>query len=276
MNVLSLFDGMSCGQLALKKAGVKIQNYYASEIDKFAIQVTQSNFPKTIQLGDVTNIDLKDKKIDLLIGGSPCQGFSIAGKRLNFEDERSRLFFEYLKIKNKLKPKYFLLENVIMDKEIENQISKLLGVNPVRINTNSFLPINRDRLYWTNIPIKFKPKFNDIRTKILKEDETHGTIGASNNRVIRETKFFCALTASMFKGVRAAGRPLIVKKKDLNTHIDFLVKGLEYRMLTPIECELLQGVPVNYTSKVSNTQRYKMLGNGWTVDVVAHIFKGLK
>ena len=157
MNVLSLFDGISCGQVALERAGIKIDKYYASEIDKYAIQITQKNYPNTIQLGDITMINESVlnslPKIDLLIGGSPCQGFSVAGKQLNFGDPRSKLFFEFVRIKEILKPKYFLLENVKMKKEYQDVISKYLGVEPIEICSSKFSAQQRKRLYWTNIPI---------------------------------------------------------------------------------------------------------------------------
>ena len=152
MNVLSLFDGMSCGQIALNKADINIDNYYASEIDEYAIKVTQKNYPNTIQLGSVVDVKGTDlPKIDLLIGGSPCQGFSFAGKQLNFEDERSKLFFEYVRILKETKPKYFLLENVRMKKEYQDVISSALGVEPILINSNLVSAQERKRLYWTNI-----------------------------------------------------------------------------------------------------------------------------
>ena len=142
MNVLSLFDGISVGKLALKELGIDIENYYASEIDKYAIAVSKYNFPDIIQLGDVRNIKAKDlPKIDLLIGGSPCQGFSFAGKMLNFEDPRSKLFFEFVRLLNELKPKYFLLENVKMKKEWEDIITKQIGVKPIKINNTSLFAI---------------------------------------------------------------------------------------------------------------------------------------
>jgi DNA-cytosine methyltransferase len=152
MNVLSLFDGMSCGQIALKKLGIQVDNYFASEIDKHAIAVTMHNFPNTIQLGDVTKVFAKDlPKIDLLIGGSPCQGFSFAGKQLNFDDPRSKLFFEFVRLLEETKPKYFLLENVLMKKEYEQIITDHLGVEPIFINSALVSAQNRKRLYWTNI-----------------------------------------------------------------------------------------------------------------------------
>ena len=132
---LGLFDGMSCGQIALERAGIECDNYYASEIDKWAIEITQKNYPDTIQVGDICELSSKDlPTIELLIGGSPCQGFSLAGKQLNFDDERSKLFFEFLRLKDELNPKYWLLENVKMRKDIQDEISKLIGVEPIEIN----------------------------------------------------------------------------------------------------------------------------------------------
>jgi len=153
MNVLSLFDGMSCGQIALQKMGVKVDNYYASEIDKYAITVAKKNFPDMNHIGDVTEVRAEDlPKIDLLMGGSPCQGFSFAGKQLNFDDPRSALFFEFVRLLRDCKPKYFLLENVRMKKEYQDVISEHLGVEPVKINSALVSAQNRVRLYWTNIP----------------------------------------------------------------------------------------------------------------------------
>ena len=136
MNVLSLFDGMSCGQIALQKLGIQVDNYFASEIDKHAIKVAKHNFPNTVHLGDVTQVKASDlPKIDLLIGGSPCQGFSFAGKQLNFEDPRSKLFFEFVRLLKECKPEYFLLENVRMKKDYQDIISEHLGVEPILINS---------------------------------------------------------------------------------------------------------------------------------------------
>lgn len=172
LKVLSLFDGMSCGQLALQRAGFEVEEYYASEIDKYAIQVTQQNFPNTVQLGDVTKVDSLDvSEIDLLIGGSPCQGFSFAGKGLNFEDPRSKLFFEFVRLFKELKPKYFLLENVKMKKESEAVITELLGVEPVEINSALVSAQNRRRLYWTNIPNVTQPEDKALFFGSVKESD---------------------------------------------------------------------------------------------------------
>ena len=174
MNVLSLFDGMSCGQIALKKLGAKVKTYYASEIDKYAISIVEKNFPKTVHLGDVTTVKREDFnpyfELDLLIGGSPCQGFSKSGNRLNFEDPRSKLFFEFVRILKEFKPKYFMLENVVMNKESRDIISKYLGVEPIEINSNLVSAQSRRRLYWTNIPNVTVPKDKGIVIRDILED----------------------------------------------------------------------------------------------------------
>ena len=152
-NVLSLFDGISCGRVALERAGIEYEKYYASEIDKFPIKVAQKNFPDTIQLGDVKNWREWDiEKIDLIIGGSPCQGFSFAGKQLNFDDPRSKLFFDFVDIVRHFKPKYFILENVVMKQEFQDIITEYMGVKPIMINSSLVSAQKRRRLYWTNIP----------------------------------------------------------------------------------------------------------------------------
>lgn len=394
ITVLSLFDGMSCGQLALQKLGIKVKQYYAAEIDKHAIQVTQHNFPNTIQLGDVTKVFAKDlPKIDLLIGGSPCQGFSFAGKQLAFDDPRSKLFFEFVRLKNECNPTYFMLENVKMKKEFEIIISKYMGVAPIEINSALLSAQNRVRLYWTNIAAEPYGLFGDMQCMIPQpkdkgillrdilqsnvadkyyltdkaidrlnkaqligikakvDPEKSGTITIKNqsgqlaidnsttlivasrgrnpenpksresgleteqhleprfdgktncitsvqkdnlvmqlnpstesggvqpyqqNRIYDIDGISTALMAQMSCGTHA-----IMEKSpclhgfehgtngQLNKQ---LKKGGLIRRLTEIECERLQTVPDDYTSIVSSTQRYRMLGNGWTVDVIAHIF----
>lgn len=302
MNVLSLFDGMSCGRIALDKAGIKVDKYYASEIDKYAIQVAKANYPDTIHLGDVRGIQAADVgSIDLLIGGSPCQGFSFAGKRLNFDDPRSQLFFEYVRLLKELKPTYFLLENVRMTKECEAVITDILGVEPVAINSNLVSAQNRYRLYWTNIPFDV-PTDKGIMLKDIIEDG-----------VVDRDKAHC-IDANYFKGGNLKSyfekhRRQLVFSKDGLCHVGdadlsgngyikrvyhtdgkaptlttmggghrepkILTSDTTWRKLTPLECERLQTVPEGYTNHVSNTQRYRMLGNGWTVDVVSHIFKSI-
>jgi len=325
MNVLSLFDGMSCGQIALEKLGIPVNKYFAAEIDKYAIQVAKKNYPDMVHLGDVkelwvtTDLDTKDKgilddgeihKIDLLIGGSPCQGFSFAGKQLNFDDPRSQLFFEYVRLLKALKPKYFLLENVKMKKESMDIITEYLGVEPIEINSNLVSAQNRKRLYWTNIPMKGLPEdkgimLNDILEPVEQIDDAYyysdksiaymergnakwqqaGARRADRYTQTPDTKKAFTITANFHKGVpynyfddvrdkskcvRSGGRGSYDRHDwdSVDTH--------HIRKLTVTECERLQTVPDGYTCGVSNTQRYKMLGNGWTVDVIKHIFEGLK
>lgn len=253
MNILSLFDGMSCGQLALEKAGVKVTKYYASEVDKYAMQVAKKNFPDIVHIGDVTKVSAGDlPKIDLLMGGSPCQGFSFAGKQLNFDDPRSALFFEYVRLLDETKPKYFLLENVRMKQEYQDVISEHLGVKPIMINSDKFVRQNRVRYYWTNIPIDVLPNRPDWKGDYYQWRRVY----------YRQNKSGVCPTLTANMGTGGHNVPLHSQNKS--------------DKLTPVECERLQTVPDNYTEGVSNTQRYKMLGNGWTVDVIAHIFKGIE
>ncbi len=406
MNVLSLFDGMSCGMIALDRLGIKVDNYYASEIDKYAIQVSQANYPDIIQVGDITKLDLSTlPKIDLVMGGSPCQGFSFAGKQLAFDDPRSALFFEFVKCVDTLKPKYFLLENVRMKKEYLDIISEYMGVEPIFINSSLVSAQSRQRYYWTNIPgieqpeergivlrdiledqvgsehyvgdnmqknykggNQLNPNYKSQANTIHNSDKKSGTIcagthGYANGYVgdkhkpVKQTernarhlkqlddKSLC-MTATMYKGAGNNGMTLVpqhigtavdvnghdilkrvyspdgksptvntcqggnrepkvvsgayrgcynedgsisqkleLRKDDksnamtasFNHKINFLTKDEVYwRKLTPLECERLQTVPDNYTNHVSNTQRYKMLGNGWTIEVIAHILQNME
>jgi len=310
MNVLSLFDGMSCGQLALKKAGIKVNSYFASEIDKHAIEIALNNFPKTYQIGDVTKVVAKISghlpKIDLLIGGSPCQGFSFAGKQLNFNDPRSKLFFEFIRLKEETKPKYFMLENVKMKKESQDIISNYLGVGPIEINSSLISAQNRKRYYWTNIPLKALPKARGIILADILETDRRDFHWLDKDR----SDYVLSLASLPHKERKAIvkdGSPMpsnvtltprlgqFVYNNHLGQNgglykdmaatlvcagrhhcVDELNGELRIRRLTITECERLQTVPDGYTEGVSDSQRYKMLGNGWTVDVIAHIFNGLK
>ena len=358
INVFSLFDGMSCGQLALQKAGVRVGTYHASEIDKWAMKVTTKNFPFTLHMGDITKLEdwrlkvIRDEVgIDLVMGGSPCQGFSFAGKNLNFEDPRSKLFFDFVRVLKILKPKYFLLENVRMKKESQDVISEYLGVEPVAVNSNLVSAQNRHRLYWTNIPFSiphdkgivladiledgvtdrekshcldanyfkggnlksyfekhrrqlvFNNKGGAIRGRYDKDgkikqqlelrsdDKTNSlTTVQKDNVVVRVPELKSAFGACIQVGEADLKGHDIIKRvyspkgkaPTLTTmgggHREpkVIVDELTWRKLTPLECERLQTVPDGYTEGVSNTQRYKMLGNGWTVDVVAHILKGIR
>jgi DNA (cytosine-5)-methyltransferase 1 len=274
MNVLSLFDGMSCGQIALNRAGIEYDHYYASEIDRYAIQIAKKNYPKTEEIGDINGWGdwfsvgfLSD--IDLILAGSPCQGFSLAGKQLNFEDPRSKLFFTFVDILEKVSPKFWMLENVKMKKEHEDRITKILGVEPVEINSALVSAQNRKRLYWANFPIT-QPEDRGILLKDIIED---GEVDRDKSYTIDANYYKGGNPRSYFEKGR---RQLIFEHQ---SHKRAMVKtGIEerpYRKLTPLECERLQTVPEGYTEGVSNTQRYKMLGNGWTIDTICHILKGI-
>ena len=359
MNVLSLFDGMSCGQQALNRLGIKYDNYYASELDKYAIQITQKNFPDTIQLGDVCGVVAKDlPKVDLLLAGSPCQGFSFAGNQLAFDDPRSALFFEFVRLLRELKPKYFLLENVRMKQEyidvITEEVSFLYPAGgiyqeatffdlahrgclqhrkeivPVLINSSLVSAQNRQRLYWTNIPNVTQPEDKGIVLRDVLEDYTDDVYLAGEklqknykggsqlnpnyksqantiHDVNKKSGTICAGTHGYVNGyvagawrgrykidgVRQDGKGSVAGKttqmlelrKDEKTNALTTVQKdnvvvendtMNWRKLTPLECERLQTVDDNYTEGVSNTQRYKMLGNGWTIDVISHILKHIK
>ena len=270
INVLSLFDGMSCGQIALNKLGIEYENYFASEIDKEAIKVTMKNYPKTIQLGSITELKGSDlPKIDLLFGGSPCQSFSRAGDNTGF-DGSSKLFWEFVRVLNEVKPTYFLLENVIMKKEWEDVITEALGVKPIEITSAKFVPQARRRLYWTNIQNVEQPKQVEYNIQDFIEGDGFPT-SCGIDRVFKRKEVFNTLTATYWKGIRGSSRPAVsIREGFLDTDRE------AHRMLTPTECERLQTVPIGYTDCVAKTNRYKMLGNGWTVDVIAHIFSFLK
>ena len=369
MNVLSLFDGIACGKVALDRAGIKYNNYFASEIDKYAIKIAMKNHPDIIQLGDVREVKGENlPKIDLLMGGSPCQGFSFAGKQLNFGDPRSQLFFEYVRILKEIKETnpdvIFLLENVKMKKEYQDIISNLLGVEPVEINSALVSAQNRKRLYWTNIHDLTQPEDKNIFLKDvvfkdalfcgrlvgrrldkngIRKDYSNipiqqrfemrigGKSGAittvqKDNMVLRDVALYHFPHGFTKGGIREYKKSptittqfhnnyfsidlkkLLLSNKAIEymnrnvsggrNHWDFkhhsevsnpksaavvanFFKGVPYNVLKdwncirkfdPIECERLQTLPDNYTEGVSNTQRYKALGNGWTVDVIKHIF----
>jgi site-specific DNA-cytosine methylase len=296
MNVLGLFDGMSCGQIALDKLGVKIDNYFASEIDKYAMQVTKQNYPNTIQLGDVCGIQYENgalfynqnneplknggsyiADIDLLIGGSPCQGFSFAGKQLNFDEPRSKLFFEFVRLLKEIKPKYFLLENVLMKKEYEQIITDHLGVEPIFINSALVSAQNRKRLYWTNIPNIITPIDKGIELSHIIDLTNKGDDSCFTTTFLKEHIDFNSSDNQINESMRYQWQGVYTKKmKTLNVGDGarnyIYTEQTGTRKLTPEEAEKCQTVPVGYTSIATLTNRYKMLGNGWTVDVIAHIF----
>ena len=279
--------------------------YYASEIDKYAIKVTQKNFPDTIQLGDIREVKASGlPKIDLLIGGSPCQDVSFAGKGKGLIDgERSSLFFEFVRLYQELKPKYFILENVKMKKNSEAIITHCLGVQPIEINSSLFSAQNRKRLYWTNIPLDDLPKDKGIKLKdilengIVDRDKSHcidanyfkgGNLKSYFEKHRRQLVFsndgLCHVGEADINGYDLLKRvyhpegkaPTLNSMGGGNREPKVLVEQLKWRKLTPLECERLQTVPDNYTQGVSNTQRYKMLGNGMTVDVIAFLLKNAK
>lgn len=345
MIVLSLFDGISCGRVALERAQIPVTKYYASEIDPYAIKCAMRNYPDTIQLGDINNWQQWDiEKPDLIMGGSPCQGFSFAGKQLAFDDPRSRLFFKFVAILQHYKPKYFLLENVRMKKEYISVITDCLGVEPVLINSSSVSAQNRPRLYWCNwtvtqpedkgIVLKdiiehgvvdkdksycidasywkggdLKQYFEKHRRQVVfNQCDPNGTLSRngfeSNNRVYTDLGKSPAALAhtggnrhvhvlhtsergrkltpdgskrddvngTLVRGyeVRADGKTcaLTTVQKDNYITEDFVI-----RKLTPTEVERLQTLDDGYTEGLSNTQRYKLLGNAWTVDVVKHVLE---
>lgn len=303
MRVLSLFDGMSCGRIALDKAGIKVTKYYASEIDKYAIEIAKKNYPDTVHVGDVRQVQAADiGEIDLLIGGSPCQGFSFAGHQLNFDDPRSQLFWEYVRLLKELKPKYFLLENVRMKQQSMDVITEALGVEPIAINSNLVSAQNRYRLYWTNIPMDGLPDDKGIKLKdileggVVDRDKAHcldanyfkgGNLKQYFEKHRRQLVFsadgLCHVGDADLSGNESVKRvyhssgkaPTLTTMGGGHREPKVYVEPMQYRKLTPLECERLQTVPEGYTEGVSNTQRYKMLGNGWTVDVVSHIMEGM-
>jgi DNA (cytosine-5)-methyltransferase 3A len=277
-NVLSLFDGMSCGQIALNKVGIKYDNYYASEIDEPAMSVTQFNYPNTIQMGSITELQSSQlPKIDLLFGGSPCQSFSNAGNGTGF-DGKSGLFYDFVRLLKECKPTYFLLENVKMKKEWQDIISEELGVQPIKINSNLVSAQNRERLYWTNIPVVGQPEdkqiyIEDILDKTfdskywLKERNAELL---SKKVSIEGAPDICCIDVynKKFKKDRKSPTLTLPHHNSLR-----LLQDGKFRKLTPNECERLQTVPVDYTNTgIADIHRYSMLGNGWTVDVIAFIF----
>lgn len=355
MRILSLFDGLGGARQALTDLGITPTVYYASEVDKYAIKIAKKNFSDIIHVGDVNTLNFsKFKNIDLLVAGSPCQGFSVAGKKLNFDDPRSKLFFKFVEALRVIKPKYFLLENVRMKKEWKDRISELVGVEPIQINSALVTAQNRVRLYWTNLPNVTQPKNKQIYLKdiiesgyanrdksycidsnyfkgtsleqylikkrrqlvfALKESKTEEgkeirrgckcKYGVGHNPyrrkklVVREDEKVPCLAASLTKEHILVKRIGCIGNKNsqscrvydiegksiaLQAHGGglgaktglYAVKDFVIRKLTPIECERLQGLPDGYTGNVSNTQRYKMLGNSFTVPVVSHILSHME
>ena len=298
MNVLSLFDGISCGQVALNRAGIKIDNYYASEIKKHAIRVTQKHFPNTIQIGDVTKVKYKDGilytengefkvgKINLLIGGSPCQNFSMARACMyeidGLKGDKSKLFYEYLRILKEINPDYFLLENVKMKKESYEELNSYLGVKGISINSELVSFQKRPRIYWSNIPNitipedkhinfqdykdtdhdycnQFKVKRTPSREKMWNNGQGRNSTLKSCANVTNSDKVYC-----------------LTRKQDRCPNSGLIEFDDFCRYLTRREIELAQTLPIGYTDGLSYNQMQDVCGDGWTVDVIAHIFSFLK
>ncbi|MEA2099385.1 MAG: DNA (cytosine-5-)-methyltransferase [Campylobacterota bacterium] len=295
MNVLSLFDGISCAKIALDKLNIPITNYYASEIDKYAISVSQKNHPTIIHLGDIQNIKACDlPKIDLLIGGSPCQDLSNAQNGLGLKGTKSRLFYEYIRLYKELKPKYFLLENV--KNKWGDLMSEIIGVNFIALNSSFFSAQSRPRYYWTNIEFPTLPKQH--HKELLKDiicdgvDEKYFFKQDGLQEYLQKISFTTKLPTKdgivkLFDIPKTiindnerqrriysleSKSPTILARAD-TTKIFYKNK---IRKLTPLECERLQKIPDNYTASCSDAQRYKMVGNAFTVDTIVHFLKGLK
>jgi DNA-methyltransferase (dcm) len=277
INVLSLFDGISCGQVALERLNIKY-NYFASEIDKKAIKVTQHNYPNTIQLGNVEkHTTWQLPKIDLLIGGSPCQGFSIAGRRKKLEDERSKLFYKYVEVLEQLKPTYFLLENVVMDKESQNLISSLLKVQPIKINSKLVSYQNRNRLYWTNIPNIQQPKDKNINFQDFKDtDKTYCDEFKVNPTQSRLVMWGNGINGKCKNVTHSDKINCITLKQDRWKNSGLIKHDNFCRYLTTRELELGQTLPIGYTKILTKRQSENVIGNAFTVDVIVHLLNELK
>lgn len=314
MKVLSLCDGISCGQMALEKLGIEVEKYYASEIKKEAINATRINFPNTIHIGDVNKINYSDgvlhtengdfeETFDLVIFGSPCQSFSRAMKperRIGLEDkERSGLFLECHRILKEVNPKYFLMENVVMKKEYSDLISEMMGVQPIRINSKLITAQMRDRLYWTNIPIvgELKEKnvtVNDIlndgyypfdKARCLMKNDSHGYYNGCNWTSIKRfhrwhnTGFGTIIFHSKEHYEKALEEhdKILNGRKPMASLFDSYVGNTFdcMRYLWKEERARLQTIPEKYVQCMSEKEAADLIGDGWTVDVIAYLFEGL-
>lgn len=293
MKVLSLFDGVSCARVALERAGIPVEAYYASEIEQKPIEISLKNYPDIIQLGDVTKITKEMVgEIYLICGGSPCQSFSNAGNRTGF-DGKSGLFWEFARLVKEIKPKYFLLENVKMKQEWQDIISEELGVKPIEINSSLVSGQNRKRLFWTNIPNITQPQDRGILLTDILEDRVDEKYFLNESQIKTINRNFGSkgktinLDDSLIEKItypsRINQKPLNIKSPTLvaamgmgGGNVPVIVKDGRIRKFTEIECERLQTLPDNYTAGVSSTHRYKAIGNGWTVDVIAHILSFIK
>lgn len=280
MNVLSLFDGISCGQISLERAGICVKNYFACEIKKSAIKVTQDNYPNTIQLGDVRDLDTsKLPKIDLLIGGSPCQDLSQAhNKRLGLKGNKSSLFWEYVRILKETDPKYFLLENVEMPPEDYETISQTLGIYPININSKLVSAQMRNRYYWTNIGKKNCNLFG-FPTCAIPQPKDKGIYlqNILTSGYAERQKASCLLTSEE-RAVTSNKEYLLrrYKKRMLNLAFEVLGDEKSCRLLNQTELERCQTLPCDYTRVLSRNRAAGVIGDAWTVDVIKHIFEFMK
>lgn len=314
MNILSLFDGISCGRVALQRAGKRVDSYYTSEIEKSAIKISDKNYPDNIKLGDITNINediLKTlPKIDLVLAGSPCQGFSRQGNHLNFKHTQSKLFFEFIRILNWIKSNNnpdvaFILENVEMKKEWKDIITDYVEVEPININSKLLSAQSRPRTYWTNICIKYPNDKNILLKDILLEYNPDNLIeykGLLVDKQLSDKELLLIdvvngevrIKQATKQGYKVANngdginlsfptsktrRGRVINQKtgtlDKSCNVCVYYDGI-IRKLTINELELLQTLPINYTEGVSEIHRKNAIGNGWTVDIIAHILKSLK
>lgn len=308
ITVLSLFDGIGCARVALERAGIPVEQYFASEIDEKAIQISLKNYPDIIHVGDVTKLSVSYpvnwnpsndenwesvfKNIDLICGGSPCQSFSNAGNRAGFNG-KSGLFYEFVRLVKTLQPKYFLLENVKMKQEWQDIISNELGVKPIEINSSLVSGQSRKRLYWTNIPNVAQPQDKGIYLTDILQEETEEKYYLTESQIKTINRNFGSkgkkihLDDSLIEKItypsRINQKPLNIKSPTLvaamgmgGGNVPVIIKKGRIRKFTEIECERLQTLPDDYTKGVSSTARYKAIGNGWTVDVIAHILSFIK
>ena len=294
LRVLSLFDGISCGMVALERAGIPVEKYYASEIDEYAMKISNKNYPEIIQLGDIRNVseEVLDSimPIDMIIGGSPCQDLSNykydRGEVTGLNGEKSGLFYEYIRILKYVKPKYFLLENVAsMEDKWKDLMSEIIGVQPIMINSALVCAAERKRLYWTNIPNVEKPKDKGIVLKDIVVDAKDVpdkywytkypiTVHEGDVKVKATINLNGHRQAKEVYGLNHKCNTLLCDGNGGNL-VKKIYQDGRVRKLLPLEYERLQTLPDYYTDCVSDSRRYTAIGNGWTVDVIAHIFKGL-
>lgn len=303
MNILSLFDGISCGRIALERAGIPVTKYYASEIDKYAMQVSQKNWPDIVQLGDVTKWREWDlPQIDLMMGGFPCTSLSAAArqKESGLEKGESTLFWYLAEVFNHYKPKYFLFENVASMKSTDrDRISEIIGVQPVKICSSVLSGQNRKRLYWHNIP-----NFEQIVDKGIKLEHILDQVSDKKYLSIPQDKLqfnpenICCLSYGRSEEGKKArtefrratgldGGPRDLKYRawvevangktiTLTTGNNVLIHDkVGIRKITVLEAERLQNLPDGYCDNIPKNQAFKCIGNGWTIDVIAYILKGL-